>query len=106
MKEREALAFVERDARAIATMGDAIVRIAQRLRERATVEELADPSDPAPSAEYLLGYSAAVLRAGRARAEREYRTTIDDCGDSRQAWHNAMGALWSEPKGADRETEV
>lgn len=55
------------------------------------------PTEQAPSAEYLLGYSSAVLRAARKRAEREYRTTIDDCGDTRQAWHNAMGALWSEP---------
>lgn len=50
--------------------------------------------DLAPSAEYLLGYSSAVLRAARDRAEREYRTVIDDCGDMREAWNHAIEAVW------------
>ncbi len=53
----------------------------------------------APTSEYLLGYSSAVLRAARARAENEYRTTIDDCGDLRQAHHNAMDAVWTNRRG-------
>lgn len=52
------------------------------------------PHDPVPRVQYLLGYSAAVLRAARDRADKEYRNVIDDCGDMREAWRHAQQAIW------------
>lgn len=58
------------------------------------VEDWNKRADPAPTAEYLLGYAQAVLRAARDRAEKAYRTAIDDCGDMRAAHHHAMDEVW------------
>lgn len=114
MNEREALAFVERDARAIATMGDAIVRIAQRLRERATVEELADsPALPAaaqatpdPTRCYVCGWPLAESRAqGCVAGDCSYRPAQgtpehDRIKDRLRAQMSAPAAAqadWEEP---------